>query len=201
MPQKLCKLFCIPVVLFIVVDNLVENVENFSNSTTILPLYPLCLYPSHMHKGMNILGYGRVMSPMPPRFFYAVSSAKSLTFCNLAKKYGSSSRSRSSFFVKNAQSFPLYVFPCRRNTVISHLLRRNDMPGKVETYGVIASRLKVRSQQQMHDLLLQSRPGNELARQQRIPGIPMLKCSAIFLLLTPSATIACIVGSDSLLCT
>jgi len=75
------------------------------------------------------------------------------------------------------------------------------MPGKVETYGVIASRLKVRSQQQMHDLLLQSRPGNELARQQRIPGIPMLKCSAIFLLLTPSATIACIVGSDSLLCT
>ena len=53
------------------------------------------------------------------------------------------------------------------------------MPGKVEICGVNTSRLKVLSQQQMHALLLQSRQGNEQARQELIEGNLRLVLSVI----------------------
>ena len=53
------------------------------------------------------------------------------------------------------------------------------MPGKVEICGVNTSRLKVLSQQEMHKLLLQSREGDEQAREKLIEGNLRLVLSVI----------------------
>ena len=82
-------------------------------------------------------------------------------------------------FVKNSQIGRRYVLAAVGNTVFIPIALEVGMQGKVEICGVNTAKLKVLTQAQMDELLLQAQKGDEQARQQLIEGNLRLVLSVI----------------------